>query len=212
MAWRKKLTAQKLVDFLLASLDDSNPSKQSLVDLAGGEPSPPPLSTPKPATPKRRSSRGKKQTEGDVEMADAEGGDTPATKDEDGDAAGDANAIPPTPPTPAQRALPETEAYAHLLVLLLLLDANDPECKSASVAALNRLSQFNRRTLDALQARIVFYYSLAHERFGELAEVRPSLLALHRVAALRFDEMGQETILNLLMRNYLHYNLSLIHI
>ena len=206
MAWRKKLTAQKLVDFLLASLDDSNPSKQSLVDLAGGEPSPPPP-PPKPATPKRRSSRGKKQTEGDVEMADAEGGETVATKDEDGDTAADANAIPPTPPTPAQRALPETEAYAHLLVLLLLLDANDPECKSASVAALNRLSQFNRRTLDALQARIVFYYSLAHERFGELAEVRPSLLALHRVAALRFDEMGQETILNLLMRNYLHYNM-----
>ena len=210
MAWRKKLTAQKLVDFLLASLDDSNPSKRSLVDLAGGEPSPAPP-PPKPATPKRRSSRGKKQTEGgDVEMADAaEGGEASATKDDTaGDTAGDgANAVPPTPPTPAQRELPETEAYSHLLVLLLLLDANDPECKAASVAALNRLSQFNRRTLDALQARIVFYYSLAHERFGELAEVRPSLLALHRVAALRFDEMGQETILNLLMRNYLHYNM-----
>ena len=109
MAWRKKLTAQKLVDFLLASLDDSNPSKQSLVDLAGGEPSPAPP-PPKPATPKRRSSRGKKQTEGDVEMVDAKGGETAATKDEDGDTAGDANAIPPTPPTPAQRSLPETEA------------------------------------------------------------------------------------------------------
>ena len=141
MAWRKKLTAQKLVDFLLASLDDSNPSKRSLVDLAGGEPSPAPP-PPKPATPKRRSSRGKKQTEGgDVEMADAaEGGEASATKDDTaGDNAGDgANAVPPTPPTPAQRELPETEAYSHLLVLLLLLDANDPECKAASVAALSR--------------------------------------------------------------------------
>ena len=160
------------MDFL-ASLDDSNPSKQSLVDLAGGEPSPAPP-PPKPAPPKRRSSRGKKQTEGDVEMVDAKGGETAATKDEDtaGDTAGDA--IPPTPPTPAQRSLPETEAYSHLLVLLFLLDANDPECKPASVAALNRLSQFNRRTLDALQARIVFYYSLA-QRFGELGRFGPLL-------------------------------------
>ena len=39
MAWRKKLTAHKLVYFLLASMDDANPSKQSLIDLAGGEPS-----------------------------------------------------------------------------------------------------------------------------------------------------------------------------
>ena len=61
--------------------------------------------------------------------------------------------------------------------------------------------------MDALAARVVFYYSLAHERFGTLAEVRAPLLALHRTAALRFDEIGQETILNLLLRNYLHYNL-----
>lgn len=33
------------------------------------------------------------------------------------------------------------------------------------------------------------------------------LLALHRTAALQHDEYGQETLLNLLLRNYLHYNL-----
>ncbi|KAF9618193.1 hypothetical protein IFM89_000662 [Coptis chinensis] len=32
-------------------------------------------------------------------------------------------------------------------------------------------------------------------------------LALHRIATLRHDELGQETLLNLLLRNYLHYNL-----
>ena len=58
----------------------------------------------------------------------------------------------------------------------------------------------------SLPARVVFYYSLAHERFGQLVEVRATLLGLHRTAALRFDEIGQETILNLLLRNYLHYN------
>lgn len=33
------------------------------------------------------------------------------------------------------------------------------------------------------------------------------LLALHRTAVLRHDAIGQETLLNLLLRNYLHYNL-----
>jgi len=71
------------------------------------------------------------------------------------------------------------------------------------------LSNRNLRpyTLDVLQARVVFYYSLAHERFGQLSEVRATLLGLHRTAALRFDEIGQETVLNLLLRNYLHYNM-----
>jgi hypothetical protein len=33
------------------------------------------------------------------------------------------------------------------------------------------------------------------------------LLGLHRTAVLRHDDVGQETLLNLLLRNYLHYNL-----
>ena len=35
MAWRKKLTPAKLVDFLDAALDDENASKAGLVALAG---------------------------------------------------------------------------------------------------------------------------------------------------------------------------------
>lgn len=33
------------------------------------------------------------------------------------------------------------------------------------------------------------------------------LLALYQTAVLHHDEPGQETLLNLLLRNYLHYNL-----
>ena len=33
------------------------------------------------------------------------------------------------------------------------------------------------------------------------------LLALHRTSVLRHDELGQEMLINLLLRNYLHYNL-----
>lgn len=34
-----------------------------------------------------------------------------------------------------------------------------------------------------------------------------TLLALNQTATLRRDEIGQEMLLNLLLRNYLHYNL-----
>lgn len=37
--------------------------------------------------------------------------------------------------------------------------------------------------------------------------MRSQLLALHRTATLRHNAIGSETLLNLLLRNYLHYNL-----
>lgn len=51
------------------------------------------------------------------------------------------------------------------------------------------------------------YYSLSYELTGDLSDIRGNLLSLHRIATLRHDELGQETLLNLLLRNYLHYNL-----
>ncbi|KAI4374898.1 hypothetical protein MLD38_012836 [Melastoma candidum] len=77
-------------------------------------------------------------------------------------------------------------------------------CSSASIA---RLKSLNRRTVDVLASRLYFYYSYSYEVTGDLAEIRGDLLALHRIATLRHDELGQETLLNLLLRNYLHYSL-----
>ena len=37
---------------------------------------------------------------------------------------------------------------------------------------LQRLSVFNRRTMDVLGARVYSYYSLSHERTGTLPEIR----------------------------------------
>ncbi|XP_047054353.1 26S proteasome non-ATPase regulatory subunit 3 homolog A-like [Lolium rigidum] len=64
-----------------------------------------------------------------------------------------------------------------------------------------RLKNLNRRTVDVLASRLYSYYSYAHELTNSLAEIR-GMATLHR------DELGQETLLNLLLRNYLHYNLS----
>merc|ERR1719450_849695 len=48
---------------------------------------------------------------------------------------------------------------------------------------------------------------MAYERQGALDQLRAELLAAYRTACLRHDVMGQATLLNLILRNYLAYNL-----
>ncbi|XWS25942.1 hypothetical protein CRYUN_Cryun27aG0110600 [Craigia yunnanensis] len=111
--------------------------------------------------------------------------------------------------TPAKHLFPELEIYCYLLVLLFLIDQKKKynEAKACSTASINRLKSLNRRTLDVLASRLYFYYSYSYELTGDLAEIRGNLLGLHRIAMPHHDELGQETILNLLLRNYLHCNL-----
>ena len=52
-----------------------------------------------------------------------------------------------------------------------------------------------------------FYLALVYERCGGGAALRPLLLAAHRTACLRRDEMTQATLLNLLLRSLLDENL-----
>uniref|UniRef100_A0A2N9IWK6 PCI domain-containing protein n=1 Tax=Fagus sylvatica TaxID=28930 RepID=A0A2N9IWK6_FAGSY len=104
--------------------------------------------------------------------------------------------------------LPELEIYCYLLLLLFLIDQKKyNEAKACSSVSIARLKNLNRRTVDVIASRLYFYYSYSYELTGDLAEIRGNLLALHRIATLRRDELGQETLLNLLLRNYLHYNL-----
>ncbi|TYK24508.1 putative 26S proteasome non-ATPase regulatory subunit 3 [Cucumis melo var. makuwa] len=109
---------------------------------------------------------------------------------------------------PAKHPLPEIEIYSYLIVLIFLIDHKKyDDAKACASASIARLKNLNRRTVDVLASRLYFYYSLSYELTGDLAEIRGNLLALHRIATLRHDELGQETLLNLLLRNYLHYNL-----
>lgn len=125
-----------------------------------------------------------------------------------GAAAADGTAAAEPAAAPAPSNLPEVEAYAYLATLMFLVDHKQYQlAQGVAGAAVARLSTFNRRSLDVLSARIYGYLSLAHERGGSLAAIRSALLGLHRTAVLRHDDIGAETLLNLLLRNYLHYNL-----
>ncbi|CAK4385753.1 unnamed protein product [Aphanomyces euteiches] len=103
----------------------------------------------------------------------------------------------------------EVEIYLSLLVISLLLKAQlGQESQAFTDAVRIRCGQFNRRSLDLFASRVYTYYAYAHERFGQsYAAIRPVLLVAHRTACLRSDEIGQATLLNLLLRNYLHENL-----
>ncbi|PNH08316.1 putative 26S proteasome non-ATPase regulatory subunit 3a [Tetrabaena socialis] len=120
----------------------------------------------------------------------------------------DADEATTSPQCEAATVIPEVELYAYLIVLLFLCDSQQYKlARAVAENAVARVGQFNRRTLDVIAARIYFYYSLTYEQMGELASIRSALLALHRTAVLRHDAIGQETLMNLLLRNYLHYNL-----
>lgn len=104
--------------------------------------------------------------------------------------------------------LPEVEVYLFTLVVTTLLRFGmDGEAAFAATALVERIKAFNRRSLDAFSAKAYFYFSLAYERTHKLEYIRSSLLALYRTACVRHDETGQAVLLNLLLRNYLHYNL-----
>ena len=104
--------------------------------------------------------------------------------------------------------LVETDVFFHLLLLVHLIDsgkltalikcAEDLMCK---------LKRQNRRSLDPIASRCYFYYSRAYELNNKLDEVRDVLNARLCTSTLKSDIHSQATLFNLLLRNYLHFNL-----
>lgn len=108
----------------------------------------------------------------------------------------------------AKTVVPEIEVYLQLLVTMFLIDKKDYGTATTSASSLvKKLQAYNRRTLYPLAAKAYFYYARAFELTNQLSDIRGDLLAAHRTASLRHDNEGQATILNLLLRNYLQYNL-----
>jgi len=108
--------------------------------------------------------------------------------------------------------LPEVDTYLSILVQIHLYDTKAVELGAKfSSSLVERLRTLNRRTLDALSARVYFYYSLFYEQLSPLPpspmapviSIRQNLLAALRTAVLRKDQDTQATVTTLLLRNYL---------
>lgn len=71
---------------------------------------------------------------------------------------------------------------------------------------ITRIDAANRRTLDAYGALMYFYFARLHEKNGTDLEQRETLLNAYNRACVRSDEIGQSTLLNLLLRSYLRHS------
>lgn len=104
--------------------------------------------------------------------------------------------------------LPEVEVYlSTLLVTTLLRYSKNEDAAFCATALIERLTTFNRRSLDLLASKALFYFSLAYERIHRLENIRSILLNAYRTACLHHDELTQCILINLLLRNYIQYNL-----
>jgi len=105
--------------------------------------------------------------------------------------------------------VPEVEIYVRLLVSLFLIDSKHyEEAIHCTSALMDRLKLYSsRRTMNPLSAKAFFYYSRAYELSNRLEEIRSNLLAWHRTTSLNHNDEAQGVLLNLLLRNYLAYNL-----
>lgn len=72
---------------------------------------------------------------------------------------------------------------------------------------MSKICAQNRRTLDMLAAKCYFYHSRTMELAGKLDSIRGFLHSRLRTCTLRADHEGQATLINLLLRNYLQFNL-----
>ncbi|XP_071101623.1 26S proteasome non-ATPase regulatory subunit 3-like [Haliotis cracherodii] len=107
-----------------------------------------------------------------------------------------------------QPLMPEIDAYIHLLVVIHLIDTKKyTEAVKCAELLMQKILPQNRRSLDMLAAKCYFYYSRTFELTNQLEKIRGFLHARLRTATLRSDYEGQASLINLLLRNYLHFNL-----
>ncbi|KAK4470874.1 hypothetical protein MN116_005654 [Schistosoma mekongi] len=104
--------------------------------------------------------------------------------------------------------LPEVEVYLHLLLVIFLIDENHLEeaCKCSNLL-MDRLSATNRRSMALLASRCYYYHSRSFELVGRLDSVRSFFHARLSTATLRSNFDTKAVLINLLLRNYLHYQL-----
>ncbi|MED6245203.1 26S proteasome non-ATPase regulatory subunit 3, partial [Ataeniobius toweri] len=94
--------------------------------------------------------------------------------------------------------------YVTLTLLLLFFWF---QAQKVSDELMQKVSSKNRRALDLVVAKCYYYHARVYEFQNQLDTIRGFLHTRLRTATLRHDADGQAVLLNLLLRNYLHFNL-----
>lgn len=68
---------------------------------------------------------------------------------------------------------------------------------------MQRLKGANTRTLDHLGAKAVYFVSVAYEKLGMLTQIRAPMFDLYKEFCLEQNQIGQATVMNIIIRSYL---------
>lgn len=115
-------------------------------------------------------------------------------------------AAPPQTGGVRAEALPECVAYLRLLAVVYLLDQPDKRAQAMDLCAqaLDDVVKQNRRSLDLLGAKLIFFLARCYELSPQgLSALRDKLLALQRTSSLRHDAETNATVQNVLLRMYI---------
>jgi 26S proteasome regulatory subunit N3 len=114
------------------------------------------------------------------------------------------------PKVPKIQPTAAVELEIYLAFLALSYVVHDQKARKAAAAQLaaqaaswiEYATSFNSRTLDIFTARLYAFFALAHKEAGTLPQVRTALMSAYRTAALRHDEFGQGTLMNLILESF----------
>jgi 26S proteasome regulatory subunit N3 len=123
----------------------------------------------------------------------------------------DVEPSPAAKPQKSYEKLPEAEVYLRLLIIHFFLATPSTQKQSLELAheTVSKIQAWNRRSMEPLAARVYIALGRAYEVVPgvEPSRIRNLLLAAQRTASLRRDDDTLAAVINLLLRNYLHYNL-----
>lgn len=101
--------------------------------------------------------------------------------------------------------LPEINFLIHLLVQFYLLDSNQltklDELNTQYILKL--IKNYNRRSLDLINAKIWFYIARTKELINDLISIRPELLLALRTSTIKHDDETSGSLITLILRNYI---------
>ncbi|KJH52501.1 proteasome regulatory subunit [Dictyocaulus viviparus] len=98
----------------------------------------------------------------------------------------------------------ESELYIHLLVLLHLVDMKKfDDAKKCAEMLISRADSIDKRSLDPIVAKAIFYMALVYERQHKLHELGCFFNSRLRTATLRHQRESQAVLIYTLLRCYL---------
>ncbi|KAJ7037850.1 PCI domain-containing protein [Mycena alexandri] len=122
-----------------------------------------------------------------------------------------AAAAPPAPkvPVPTAEPVPEVDMYFRLLMMHHFETSPSTYGKALDLAhqTVEKMQALNRRSMDPIAAKVWYALERAYELGSELADARPLFLAAQRTASLRHDDETQASLINRLLRSYIHDSL-----